>query len=290
MSIDRRTFLKSAACSLAGLTLTKTAAGHPSFAPTACKCVSILLHGLFFLEVQEDTLYAVAPTVTGHKGGYFMRNQGMKPLRVSGTQYLKYLKGSHPDPTFPEALLRFKKDEIHHPGPFFIDSTALDQYELSLILPIPNYIRALRKGDYGKFDPQSGNVESSIRKNHTSSSEVPLILSLEYDLTDVGYRVLSFHAEHPKLIVTKPDVNLAFHEAQSVFPFFDLQVNSVDPGFVPCDDDEHRPAEVMEDDEKSIYSVLNHLDCVPPGAKLLKKASKVATSIQVATCPQFGVL
>src|SRR5947208_4465957 len=93
---DRRQFLKSAAaCSLVGLNLTEAIPGYPVAAPKPCNCINILLHGLFFLEFdnQDNLLYAVAPKVRHHEGGYLMRDQGQeRPRKVHGIQNLRDLK------------------------------------------------------------------------------------------------------------------------------------------------------------------------------------------------------
>src|SRR6478672_7826592 len=99
--------------------------------PTPCGCVSVLLHGLFFLEPQNGMLLAASPEHIGHCIRYRDHGDPLGPLRPPSDSIVDLTGKLTPAaamPPFAPELLQFKA--AANP---FIDLSK--QYGLLLKLP-----------------------------------------------------------------------------------------------------------------------------------------------------------
>jgi hypothetical protein len=262
--------------------------GSPTFMNSPCRCISILLHGLFFLEYQDNILVAAAPKTKLHEHRYFVRDHGGTPLELKGIPDMSDLKASNPIPkdSYPAEMLRFSKGAVSIRGNL-IDPTALDKHSLILKLPIPNGIAPLRLGPFTDFHPKpaTGNIANSITGLHRGQPNVSVITWLQYDPDpDIGFVTRSFYAEHDHR-ASPTEVNNILQEIHdNINQSFDLQIENRQVNSYPCDN--NLPTEITQEDETSLADLLHHQPCYtppPPG-------TVAGLAVEVATCPQFGVM
>lgn len=317
MSINRRELLKMAALSpllsvraFRCQTLIGTqGAKKAPFKKAANSSANVLLHGLFFMEFQDNDLIVAAPFYDPHR--YFYRDhQNPKSLVCVNADLGDFTDGpGSPLPDvdpFPSEILHFSKSDLGlQPGSNYIDVNKT--YGCLLKLPAPKHIVALRCGDYDDFASISinGNVRSSIDKR--CGPRLALITWLYYDSpsSKMNFKTRSYYAEHCNQVLDPVEVNNTLQAATNVFPTFDLRVSDLSHKQVDPDPVTQLPSYIAQDDESDLLEISgqpcpcphktvgdgNHLDPIrkPQGGK---KVGKISTNraVEVATCPQFGVI
>lgn len=297
MPISRRQFLRTAAISsLVGFNPSNLLYAAP------CNCVSILLHGFFFMEFQDNLLIVAAPHISGHQ--YLFRGHGTvppPPHPVSGTVDLSFLNSNMKMRSFRPEILQFSRNDIGQSGNL-LDSSALALCSMVLKLPIPDRILPLWQGDVNDlqfdFSPPA-KVANSINKAllATKPKKIALVTCLEFENnTPVSW---NFYAEHPAELTTSGEVNNAFDEVMTVFKNFDLHLTRIPNKHVPCDNDP-LPDELDLSDESALPQLVINPPLLCPADGLSQQAQKQrgqkdsggivhSESVQVSTCPQFGV-
>ena len=288
MSLSRRRFLKMLGASSAlsfGTPLLQV------YSQTAgpCSCVNILLHGFFFMEFQGDMLLIAAPTHQPHQ--FLFRDSGGPLQQLSGPIDLRNVlqqdAKTTTTTTFPSSILQFSRNDMKLSRPFFIDNNQPAQYACLLRLPKPHKIVPLRRGSVTDLNPTPGNVTTSI--NRLCNAKEATVTRLKYfPKMSAPFKTRSFYAEHchqPRAC----EVNDAFDSARRVFGSeFDLTIAGVDSITLAYDKRSDLPDEIQVDDEKALEELnpCAPMPCPPsrcPPGKLCQE------SVEVATCPHFGV-
>lgn len=302
MSIDRRQLCKMFALSpFLGLGGPGLLEGLAMAGPAPCDCVSVLLHGLFFLEFQNGMLIAASPEYTGHCVRYRDHGDPLGPLPTPPTPIVdlngKLTAAASPPPFAPE-LLQFKASDITKRTPF-IDLAK--KYAFLLKLPYPQRIFALRSGSASDFHPDpTKNVTGALKKS--LGAKVGIIAWLQYAQSPrAGFITRSYFAEHGSLSVPYQEVNRAFGAARKVFPEFDLQLANGANATIARDQQNQLPPEISPDDERALGEMTTN-NCTALNASAASIAAqhapkksgnadqRKAVSVEVATCPQFGIL
>lgn len=248
--------------------------------------VNILLHGFWFMEFQDNMLVAASPYLEGHSFQFRNHGDGQPqpvPPKEPGKDPVEDLFDSLNSGTVidfvSDMMLRFSKTDMDLPRKYL---AKLDQpyktYTGVILLPLPIQVLSFRLGSFANFhaDP-NGNVIDSINTLHGSQEASSLITCLQYTAIDGNGFTRSYYAEHnhnPK----PSEVNAALDAARTAFgPEFDLHVTSdCDAEIVPPDDSNNLPAAVWQDDERELQE--------------LKRKPEDMFTVEVGTCPQFGVV
>jgi len=271
-----------------------------------CNCVSILLHGLFFLEFQNNMLVVVSPDHNGHCYRYRDHGDPLGPLPSPNPviDLNGKLGGGSTAPSYPPEMLQYKAADVTARKPY-IDLTK--NYGLVLKLPYPQHIYTLRAGSGGDFHPDTTtNIYNSMKTY--LGAKIGIITWLQYGPSpNPGFATRTFYAEHGSLSVPYQAVNRAFGAARNVFPDFDLLLNGNANSIVGRDQANQLPSEIDPDDERALGEMTsNNCSTIAPAKNVIagQKASKGKKStpqtkngggvsmqaVEVATCPQFGII
>lgn len=243
----------------------------------------ILLHGFFFLEVQNDKLVIASPRVTGHTP--FQRDHGARHRGWDGRTIESgpSLVAAGTAPQFPLELLQFSRAKAGVPdGQFFIDAAKQDDFAAFVELPLPDAIVPLRKGTKDHYHPdRTKNVPQSIDHLCGNSNNVALIVFLQYSSNPLFTR--NYYIEHSVDPGDIGEVNDMFQVAADEFgrPGFDFRITKLDKTPVPTGKDNVPVGIDSNNDEEAIGEVL--VDEAPPSANTRR-------TIAVATCPMFGIV
>jgi hypothetical protein len=270
-----------------------------------CNCVNILLHGLFFLEFQNNILVVVSPDHNGHcyrfrdHGGPLGPLPSPQPVIDLTTQ----LDGGNTIPPYPAEMLQYKAADVTARKPYI---ALAKHYGLVLKLPYPQHIYTLRTGNGGDFHPDpSTNIYKAMKPS--LGARIGTITWLQYGpRLNPGFVTRTFYAEHGSLNVPYTAVNLAFGAAQNVFSDFDLLLTADANSIVGRDDPSQLPTEIHPDDERALAEMTRN-NCLvaalsknaTPDQRVSKGKKSTARSqgggvlqaaVEVATCPQFGII
>lgn len=284
--MNRRQFAK--ACALAPFAWKLSLSSLLAYSG-ACHCVNIILHGFFFMEFQRDTLVAASPVCEDHT--FVFRDHGSAQFQpLAGVIDLRPALKTGPRSKFRKGTLQFSKGDIGlDPNKDSIQwQTSPQNFACVLLLPHPEDIVPLRKGPH-RFQVQGGKVSDSIGK--LSDSNVAVITRLKYfpSSTPPGFTTRNYYAEHC-FKVNACDLNQAFDAARTkIFgDKFDLKIDKIensDP--LPLDGPADLPDEMDGSDEQSLYEIR---PCNEPKETKCHPSNLVGIeSLQVATCPTFGV-
>lgn len=266
---------------------------------SSCNCVSILLHGLFFLEFQNSMLVVVSPDHNGHC--YRFRDHGdpLGPLPTPNPviDLNGKLDGGSTIPPYPAEMLQYKAADVTTRKPY-IDLAK--HYGLVLKLPYPQHIYTLRAGNGGDFHPDpSKNIYKAMKP--FLGARIGTITWLQYGpKLNPGFLTRTFYAEHGSVNVPYTAVNLAFGAAQNVFSDFDLLLTADANSIVRRDDQSQLPTEIHPDDERALAEMTRNNCFVAALSKSATPAQKSPAqskggavplpAVEVATCPQFGII
>jgi hypothetical protein len=286
MTLDRRDFLKMVGAG-SFVFLSRSSIGAPVVGTNGpCHCVNIVLHGFFFMEFQGNNLLVASPPHDKHQ--FYYQDAGGALQKLSGLIDLTGPLQSGRKTKFPNTILQFSRKDIKLTRPSFIDNGQPDRYACLLRLPWPEDIVALRRGAVADLNPQSGNVASSIKR--LCALNVATVTRLKYFAkSSPPFTTRNYFAEHchmPKAC----EVNAAFDSARNVFgKEFDLTISGVDCISLPPDKPGDLPDEMSLDDERALEEVAPCPEekCPPPPCPVGKVC---LTSVEVATCPTFGVI
>lgn|ERR1051326_3297971 len=272
---------------------------------SSCNCVSILLHGLFFLEFQSNMLVVVSPDHNGHCYRFRDHRGPLGPLASpdSVIDLTRQLDGGNMIPPYPAEMLQYKATAVTARKPY-IDLAK--HYGLVLKLPYPQHIYALRIGNGGDFHPDtSKNIYKAMKS--FLGARIGTITWLQYGPgSNPGFVTRTFYAEHGSRNVPYTAVNLAFGAAQNVFPDFDLLLTANANSIVERDHQSQLPDEIYPDDERALAEMTTNNCSVAALSKSATPAQKISkgkkslaqskggtatkASVEVATCPQFGII
>jgi hypothetical protein len=203
-------------------------------------------------------------------------------------------------PPFAPELLQFKA--AANP---FIDLSK--QYGLLLKLPYPQHIFSLRSGGSGAFHPNPANKITKALQPYLGA-RIGVITWLQYAASsNSDFVTRSYYAEHGSASVPYTEVNKAFGAAQNVFSEFDLRlIKGEANAAVDRDLPSQLPSEINPDDERALAEMtINNCATFDAHASTVARPSNKAkaqrnqtkgggtggvVSVEVATCPQFGIL
>jgi len=286
MSLNRRHFLKMLGV---GSILALSNPLLEAYASTAgpCSCVNILLHGFFFMEFQDDMLLVASPKHQPHQ--VLFRDSGGALQPLSSLIDLRDALQPGSKTTFPSKILQFSRSDIKLNRPF-IDKNNPNQYACFMQLPKPHDIVPLRLGKVADLSPNPGNVANSIKR--LCDVNTATVTRLKYfPKTSAPFKTRSFYAEHchpPKAC----EVNNTFDAARAVFgKEFDLTIKGVESITLGKDKRSDLPDEIELDDENALEEIRSAASsCPPPLCPPPCPPGKVCIeSVEVATCPHFGV-
>lgn len=300
MEINRRRLLKALALAPFASFGSPEASSMVWGSHGSCNCINVLLHGFWFMEIQDNMLVAASPALAnGHH--FRFRDKGMPLQDFSGTIDLRgpLRDGAGHRKSFPDRILQFSWSDIN-PDPnrrqYFIDLNTAPACACILLLPLPKEIFSLRAGLRSNFPARDGNVWSSI-KNKSNSEHVALITRLKYghiSNSPFSSPVRSFFAQH----CHKPtvcEVNEVLKAAQSCFAQeFDLCLKPTLEIHVEPDRYEDLPDEIDPADEAALSEINDcpeqdhHITAANPCAEG-QPSDCFVKAVEVANCPIFVV-
>jgi hypothetical protein len=249
---------------------------------------NILLHGLFVLQYQGNTLVAMTPD--HHHHHFLERQQGQQgddhnPFPPLKTDYdFTSLSGIDVQRPFPKTMPQFSKTKTGV-GDLVVNPGSAKNYRSRIALSLPIEIMVLRSGgqlnDYHS-DPKS-NVGNDIQIN--SGPDLGLVTLLHYETSGPSFTVNLF-AEHRTPQSPASKMNPVLVAAKSLFTngsAFDLQlVDCIDCNVPTICPDNPFPAKaqgygVQRDDEHSFGEIYDGQDCA------------TGAGTDVANCVQFGL-
>jgi hypothetical protein len=308
MTLSRRTILKTIALSPM-LPVLNSPLLDGFFAAGPPTQTYLLLHGMFFMEFQGDTLCVVTPNKptppTGNDHEFYQRPHGgmLADLYRDIDWTQGQIKAGPLKNSFPPETPQFPASILLQGGPDkpILPAKGSGTYRCRMVLPTPKRILGYRSDTKNYFRP-TGNTGQSILDS--TGTRLGTITCLQYDPGNVSPFVLNYYAEHPDTAVTD-DVNAALRTGKDVCgPNFDLQIKS---GWVFSsnrDPENSLPAGVSQDDEQTLEEVIDsfalYRNLLNDQAKKSFDSLKTAHSHQedqiqktkaadIASCPQFGI-
>jgi hypothetical protein len=250
--------------------------------------INIYLHGFFFTEIQGNNLVIASPKHDMHNFGYWDHQQNSFlpfPSPSGSFPWINFLMQGQQD-YFCPGILQFSRKEIGVPDNKFFIELPEDQYKVYLKLPIPNNITSVRAGGNMKEISMdtSGKVAKSIYSHCGDDTDLGLITCLTYfSSVNIGFTDISFYAEH----CHAPDISgieSLFHDAHIVFPYFDLEFASFNPGKIlpgPADENEMTLCEAG--------ARLKNNPCMSADEYRTVQNNMIPPLLRTANCPQFGI-
>jgi hypothetical protein len=224
--------------------------------------VNILLHGLFMMEFNKNSLVIATPKFRGHEFAMRYHGQTKQDLPELVTMVGIVKEGE---------LQRFQPENLQFPASdigngYLIDDGKPSKHRCTMVLPLPHSIIGLRAGEKNDFHPHAGAIGDHIKA--TSSNRLATITCIQYKpAPGINPFVVNYYAEHPSTAHLQ-DVNDALKAAQDVCGYgFTLQMDALAGSAAPYDN--KFPDGVDKSDEEALYPQNKDVD--------------------VASCPQFGI-
>jgi hypothetical protein len=248
---------------------TQTGASVPEYS-------HILLHGLIFLEYQDDHLVITVPDVSQHSyeigipdSDHDRKEAPAKPSNL--LDWTSSLRGGAIK-TFPREIGQFSKSTTG-----VGDLTT--NFRFKLVLPLPIEVIPLRLGRLADFPARAtGNVWKSMQKQ--CGPDLALVTCLRYTgKVDPNWSKTNrchFYAE-PKKCLALEHMNEAFRACQQAFQnpsAFDLQIDPHTDVPPTKPQDPGQPGYLSQSDELCLAELAKDDSCKGPN---------------VANCGQFGI-
>lgn len=303
MTLSRRTILKTIALSPI-LSVMDSPLLHGFFAAGPPTQTYVLLHGMFFMEFQGETLCVVTPNKpnppTGNDHEFYVRPHGgmLADLDTDVDLTQGQIKAGGLK-SFPPEVPQFSASILLQGGADkpILPPKGSGTYRCRMVLPTPKHIFGYRSDTKNYFRPE-GNVGQSILDS--TGTRLGTITCLQYEPgSSTNPFVLNYYAEHPGPATTG-DVNAALRTAKDICgSYFDLQLK---PGWVFSsnpDPENSLPSGVSQDDEDTLEDVIGFFrlyekllsDEAKKSLKSLKihPGKKPQLAADIASCPQFAI-
>jgi hypothetical protein len=245
----------------------------------------LLLHGMFFMEFYDGLLYICTPKYDCHKFQKKIHAPNPTPFQSLESEINWSKDNSMVTPgkanSFPPEILQFSVKTLDTNGLPILPGTK--NYACKMVLHPPKHIFGYRTDGKDKFHPLAGKIADDI--SDATGPRIATITCLQYDPGTSGAFIESFYAEHDHL-PRSLEVNGALEAAKSICGNnFDLKFdpNNCNPNVAKKDEPGSLPPGIDPAYETEINEKPGP-PCPPP-----RPGTVVATNVDVASCPQFGI-